>query len=81
MMANPETAPKIDWDYYKARIPVQGMVEDFRKKYGALNIPYPADNVTPQIEQQENQSVSSFTLEVLLKFVMISIINQNNALR
>lgn len=61
MMANPETAPKIDWGYYKVRIPVQGMVDDFRKKYESQNIPYPTDNVTPQIEQQEKQSVSSFT--------------------
>lgn len=61
MMANPETSPKIDWDYYKARVPVQGMVDDFRKKYESVNIPYPTDNVTPQIDQQEKQAVSSFT--------------------
>jgi F-type H+-transporting ATPase subunit d len=61
MMANPETAPKIDWAYYRGRIPVQGMVDDFRKKYESLNIPYPIDNVTPQIDQQENQTVSSCT--------------------
>lgn len=58
-MANPESAPKIDWDYYKARVPVQGMVDDFRKKYEALNIPYPSDNVTPQIDQQEKEAVSN----------------------
>ena len=58
MMANPESAPKIDWEYYKAHIPIQGMVDDFRKKYEALNIPYPSDNVTPQIEQQEREAVS-----------------------
>jgi F-type H+-transporting ATPase subunit d len=54
------------------------MVDDFRKKYESLSIPYPSDNVTPQIEQQENQSVSSFTLEVLLKFLILFIINQNS---
>lgn len=57
MMANPESAPKIDWEYYKAHIPLQGMVDDFRKKYEALNIPYPSDNVTPQIEQQEREAL------------------------
>jgi len=59
MMANPESAPKINWEYYKAHIPIQGMVDDFRKKYEALNIPYPSDNVTPQIEQQEREAVSN----------------------
>lgn len=60
MMANPESAPKINWEYYKAHIPIQGMVDDFRKKYEALNIPYPSDNVTPQIEQQEREAVSNW---------------------
>jgi F-type H+-transporting ATPase subunit d len=59
MMANPESAPKIDWEYYKACVPVPGMVDDYRKKYEALNIPYPSDNVTPQIEQQERETVSN----------------------
>lgn len=59
MMANPESAPKIDWDNYKSRVPVQGMVDDFRKKYESLSIPYPSDNVTPQIDQQEKETVSS----------------------
>jgi F-type H+-transporting ATPase subunit d len=57
MKANPESALKIDWEYYKARIPVQGMVDDFRKKCEALNIPYPSDNVTSQIEQQEREAL------------------------
>lgn len=59
MMASPESSPKIDWEYFKAHIPIQGMVDDFRKKYEALNIPYPSDNVTPQIEQQEREAVSN----------------------
>jgi hypothetical protein len=80
MMTNPETAPKIDWDYYKARIPVQGMVDDFRKKYGALNIPYPSDSVTPQIDQQENQSVSTYTFGSAVEISDKSIINHNNTL-
>lgn len=58
-MANPETAPKIDWDYYKTRVPVQGMVDNFRKKYESLSISYPSDNVTPQIDQQEKEAVSN----------------------
>ncbi|XP_066991399.1 ATP synthase subunit d, mitochondrial [Anabrus simplex] len=56
MMANPEVPPKIDWEYYKSRIAVKGMVEDFQKQYDALKIPYPADKVTPEIEAQEKQT-------------------------
>ncbi|PSN33066.1 ATP synthase subunit d [Blattella germanica] len=55
MMANPETPPKIDWAYYKARVPVAGMVDDFQKKYDTLQIPYPADTVSAQIDQQQQQ--------------------------
>ncbi|KDR17560.1 ATP synthase subunit d, mitochondrial [Zootermopsis nevadensis] len=57
MMAYPEAAPKINWGYYTTHVPIQGMVDDFRKKYEALNIPYPSDNVTPQIDQQEKEAL------------------------
>ncbi|XP_046992942.1 ATP synthase subunit d, mitochondrial [Schistocerca americana] len=55
MLANPENPPKIDWTYYKTRVPLKTMVDDFQKQYEALKVPYPADNVTPQIEAQEKE--------------------------
>ncbi|XP_063239199.1 ATP synthase subunit d, mitochondrial [Bacillus rossius redtenbacheri] len=56
MLSQPEEPPKIDWAFYKTSVAVPGMVEDFQKKYDALKIPYPADNLTPQIEAQKQEA-------------------------
>ena len=45
----PEALPKIDFDAYKGRITVPGMVEDFQKKYESLAIPYPADTMSAAV--------------------------------
>ncbi|KAG4073243.1 hypothetical protein HA402_008589 [Bradysia odoriphaga] len=55
VITNPESAPKIDWAFYKSRIAVPGLVDTFQKSYEAIKIPYPPDNVTPQIVAQESQ--------------------------
>ena len=47
--ALPEAAPKIDFEAYRSRIAVPGMVDDFQKKYEALQIPYPKDNATAAV--------------------------------
>ena len=47
--AHPEAAPKIDFDAYRSKIAVAGMVDDFQKKYEALAIPYPKDNATAAV--------------------------------
>ncbi|XP_049298224.1 ATP synthase subunit d, mitochondrial [Anopheles funestus] len=63
VVANPETPPKIDWSFYKKNVPVAGMVDKFQKAYEALQIPYPADNVTKLVEAQEKevqQEISKF---------------------
>merc|ERR1711988_1454538 len=50
--ALPESAPKIDFDAYRSKISVAGMVDDFQKKYEALDIPYPKDNATAALDAQ-----------------------------
>ena len=45
----PEKAPAIDFNSYKSKIAVAGMVDDFQKKYEALDIPYPKDNLTATV--------------------------------
>ena len=45
----PEQAPKIDFAAYKNKIAVAGMVEDFQKKYEALDIPYPKDTISSSV--------------------------------
>merc|ERR1711955_80921 len=39
----PAEAPAIDFDTYRAKVTVPGMVDDFAAKYAALQIPYPSD--------------------------------------
>ncbi|KAG5863936.1 hypothetical protein JTB14_009150 [Gonioctena quinquepunctata] len=55
VMANPEKPPAIDWTFYKTRIPVPGMVDEFQKQYGALTIPFPSDTVSSQVDAQEKE--------------------------
>ena len=45
----PESSPKIDFATYKSKIAVPGMVDEFQKKYEALQIPYPKDNVSASV--------------------------------
>lgn len=54
VLANPETPPKIDWAAYKGKVPVAGMVDNFQKQYEALKVPYPADTVSAQVDQQKS---------------------------
>lgn len=47
----PEAAPKIDFAGYKSKIPIAGMVDDFQKKYEALQVPYPKDTISAGVSQ------------------------------
>lgn len=45
----PEASPKIDFAAYRSKIAVAGMVDDFQKKYEALQVPYPKDSYTAAV--------------------------------
>lgn len=65
-LALPAEAPKIDWAFYKSKVPVAGMVDEFQKQYSAVSIPYPPDTVSSQIDVQEKeiqQSIVNFKKE------------------
>ncbi|GJQ68399.1 ATPsyn-d [Trypoxylus dichotomus] len=51
----PEAPPKIDWTFYKSKIPAASMVAEFEKQYNALSIPYPPDTVSSQIDAQASE--------------------------
>lgn len=55
MLSYPEQPPAIDWSFYKARVPIAGMVDDFQKQYTALKVPYPPDTVKPQLDALEKE--------------------------
>ena len=58
VMANPEKPPAIDWAFYQSRVAVPGLVESFKKQYEALQVPYPEDKVSAQVDAQEKEAVS-----------------------
>jgi len=55
VMANPESAPGIDWNYYKTRVPIPGMVDSFQKAYSSLTIEYPKENVSGALDALEKE--------------------------
>lgn len=57
VVANPENPPKIDWSYYKNKVPIAGMVDNFQKQYESLSVPYPADTISASIEAQRGAMV------------------------
>merc|ERR1712135_68522 len=48
----PESLPAIDFAAYKGKV-AQAMVDDFEKKYKALEIPYPKDTAQAEIATEE----------------------------
>ncbi|RMX38418.1 hypothetical protein pdam_00011817 [Pocillopora damicornis] len=51
-------APKpepINWDLYAKNISKPGMVEAFKKAYGAVTVPYPIDTLTSKINEAEKE--------------------------
>ncbi|ENN73621.1 ATP synthase subunit d, mitochondrial [Dendroctonus ponderosae] len=55
VLAQPEKPPAINWDLYKQKVPIAGMVDEFQKKYSALSIPFPPDTVSGQLNAQEKE--------------------------
>lgn len=75
MTANPESAPKIDWAFYKKNIPVAGLVEKFQKDYESFTVPYPPDNYTSQIEAEEKEIVIAISGYSLFRFKSVYLFN------
>ncbi|KAK2586794.1 hypothetical protein KPH14_011819 [Odynerus spinipes] len=58
MMANPETTPQINWEYYRKNITIPGLVDKFKKEYESLKIPYPEDKYTSLVDAEEKNVVA-----------------------
>ncbi|CAL1280175.1 unnamed protein product [Larinioides sclopetarius] len=57
LMSYPEKCPSIDFQMYRSRLPNPAMVDEFEKQFNAVKIPYPADKLTPLIDEQEKKVV------------------------
>lgn len=55
VQANPEVSPKIDWSFYKSRVAVPGLVDNFQKSYESLTVAYPKDTLTASVESQAKE--------------------------
>jgi len=55
----PEQLPAIDWAVYKGRV-APAIVDDFQKKYEALAIPYPQDNLESAINAQAVEQKAAY---------------------
>jgi len=55
----PEALPAIDFAGYKGRVS-QAMVDDFEKKYKALDIPYPKDTAQAEIAAEEAKQKAAY---------------------
>lgn len=71
MTALPENPPKIDWAYYKTKIPVPAMVDEFQKKYESFKIPLPEDNITATIATEEKAAVSLIYFNITLEITLL----------
>jgi len=58
VFANPETPSKIDFNTYRQRLPNPKMADEFEAKYKAVQIPYPKDNVSAQIDAQAKEGAA-----------------------
>lgn len=66
VLANPEQSPKIDWAAYKNKIPNAALVDSFQKSYESLKVPYPADNLSSEVDKLRSQvsnDIASFKKE------------------
>ncbi|XP_028842784.1 ATP synthase peripheral stalk subunit d, mitochondrial [Denticeps clupeoides] len=55
----PEKPASIDWSYYRKNVAKAGMVDEFEKKFTALQIPVPVDTQTTKINAQEQEANKS----------------------
>ena len=58
MSAYTEKPEAIDWNYYRNNISKPNLVEDFKKQFEALSVPYPTDYATAEIEERMKKTVS-----------------------
>ncbi|KAG7275335.1 hypothetical protein CRUP_035962 [Coryphaenoides rupestris] len=54
----PQSPAVIDWAFYRTTVARPGMVDEFEKKFKALQIPEAADTQTSAINAQEVESLS-----------------------
>ena len=53
MLSYPETAPAIDWTYYKTNVLNKSVVDQLETAYKALAITYPKDTLSHEVDAQE----------------------------
>lgn len=52
VLSNPEKPPEINWAEYQKSVPVEGLVEKFKSQYQSLQVPFPQDTLSTEIDAQ-----------------------------
>jgi len=56
MLSYPETAPQIDWSHYRKNLTDASVVDQLEAAYKALNIVYPKDTLSHEVDAQQKQN-------------------------
>jgi len=48
----PESIPQINWAQYESKVAVPGLVENFKKAYAGVTVPYPTDKYSTAIDTE-----------------------------
>ncbi|XP_061778752.1 ATP synthase subunit d, mitochondrial [Nerophis lumbriciformis] len=60
----PESPPAIDWSYYRSAVAKAGLVDEFEKKFKAMQISAPIDTESSAIDAQEAKANIDATAHV-----------------
>lgn len=83
MNAYSEKPEAIDWDHYRGNISKPNFVEDFKKQFEALAVPYPKDTATTEIESLQKKTVKCIECiqrllhSSMLKVYLVYILSQS----
>lgn len=67
VLANPEKPPEINWAEYQKMVPVEGLVEKFKSQYQSLQVPFPQDTLSGEIDAQWSKiepEIKAFSAEM-----------------
>ena len=56
VLSNPDSLAKIDFNAYRSQITDKAVVDQLEQAFKAVQVPYPKDDVSPQIDDQERRA-------------------------
>lgn len=60
VLSNPEKTPEVDFEGYKKQITNKAVVDQLQAAYKSVSVPYPPDNISGHVDDQEKRSVVEY---------------------